>query len=767
MMATTSEPSPSMYGEPIVASIHPSPLPSNHVLGANLMDTVNYAVSKCLRAGLSRGVHTFRIAMPNSVVSERITIRDVPAEREPYVAVPHARASAFRLRGINDKERLQALRSSDQPRPARAGRRTAFYRDSHRLDALVEKSSQLERPSVKISQYQLPVPFSFGGGPPPEDRPLRAPVLGAIDTFSPRVRDPNYKRALENAVKLANYTSHDPDTLHPRFLNYVTERITSLDPRTRASFDAASSVLRAHWTAHGVHATPLDLSAAAPDKLPELIKHGSPGEYRACGVTDRKDPRLVEVMSKSLIRYGRAGRLVAAGKRAPAWVATTTQLGLTFGKDEPKSGKWNEAGGIDDPVPRFIFNLSPINYALCAFLHSSISRELQEKDPMHGPGYGPGRGRSGKFLSVVEKAFGNGFTVPEGEEMVMSDIDKWDANMREVLLAGSADTLEAHVDKSKLDPVAAATRATMYSVCRRQLLEKLVEHPSGYLLHVYGTMPSGSYRTSLDNTNANNMLLIGHLIDRLVDECGYTAPGAAEDVLRALPGRLVSYGDNQLFSAVIFKQFGLRYDAGKHAEYLARFGMRLKVSETEVTRQLGRVRFCSRAVVRTPHGLLITRPHTSFVAKMAARPEHDPLTDKLYVRAIMADHMGTDPITFEMLSQIDRQIDVPIDLTTVTPRVKPVLGAVALTMFGSDDEASMLAVLAGLSSQRIERRALLSLHTPRGTGTNRSMKVGSTIAPTEFFGGPLTDAAEWALNQTVDTWVDYMRATGQEGVFVE
>jgi len=530
--------------------------------------------------------------------------------------------------------------------------------------------------------------------------------------------------------------------------------------------DAARSLKRQMWSDWGVGAAARPLSDCEPSVLETMINKGSPGEYRRLGITDRRDPRLVAVMSMSLARYGTAGRLVHAGKREPKWVSDTIQPTLSFGKEEPKAAK-REDGRIVPPVPRFIFNLSPINYALAAFLHSDLSHSLQSSDPTHGPGFGPGRGRSGKFLDVVNVCFDGKFEVPEGEEMVMSDIAKWDASMPEALIYPTFDNIESAVTTSHMDSLARVTRNLMTRTARRQLGEKLLEHPSGYLLHLFGTMPSGSYYTSCVNTEGNNLLVLAHIIDRAVHETSFTAAGAAEVLRHSIRGRLVSYGDNQLFSAYLFKILGMAYDPDKHAEFLGRFGMKLKVDETEVTRSIARVRFCSRSVVQTPEGPIITRTHSSIASKLSARPEHDPVVDKLYVRAIMADHMGTDPIVYEMLSSIDRQIDVSLDVSTISPRVRPILAASAKSLYGSDADEFMLLVLRGLSASHVDRRALLTLHTPRG-GDLRAPNLGDSLTLGDsLFGGPLIPPARFCSEMSASQWINYLRRTGQTGVLTD
>ncbi|QAU09249.1 putative RNA-dependent RNA polymerase [Magnaporthe oryzae polymycovirus 1] len=747
--------------EPLTAVVVERPSPGVAQVIADVPSLLQTAIDVCLRSGLHRGSCDVVVTVGPQCVRQVFSAQRVPGRTPPHIATPHARAAAFRLDGNTEAEKLASLRAYDEPRPKPRGYKTPFYRSSARLNELAEAIGRMRNPSVRISQYQLPSAMSFGGGPTTPERPLRAPLLAAIDATQRRHPNIGYAQRVGGAAELGDYTTHDPDSLHPRFLNYVKERITSVDERTTRAMDTAVDLQTTVWRDQGISVDARPLSDAEPAVLSTMVNRGSPGEYRMFGVTDRRDPRLVKLMSDSILRYGAAGRRVAAGKRPPPWVATTIQPTLTFGKEEPKAAKL-ENGVRVPPVPRFIFNLSPANYGPAAFLHSDLSHELQEKDFTHGPGFGPGRGRSGKFLDIVNRSFGAGVSVPGDERLVMSDIDKWDGNVREALGYPTYDALESAVNKSHLPADEAAARSLLSGVARRQLMEKLVEHPSGYLLDMYGSMPSGSYYTSLVNTNANNLLILGHIVDRAANETEYTCAGAAEVLRHNLKGRLASYGDNQLFSEYLFKILGMRYDPAKHAEYLARYGMKLKIDETEVTDSIARVRFCSRAVVMTPHGPLITRTHSSIAAKLAARPEHDPVVDKLYVRALMADTMGTDPLLFEIMSRVDRSIDVPISLETITPRVKPVLASAAKTLFGSDADEYMLSVLHDLSTTIIDRRALLSLHTPAGAATKREMRTGTSLGVgVSLFGGPLTPAATWALSLTPDAWVAYLTETGQ------
>nr|WEW73470.1 RNA dependent RNA polymerase [Cladosporium ramotenellum polymycovirus 1]WEW73476.1 RNA dependent RNA polymerase [Cladosporium ramotenellum polymycovirus 1] len=755
------------YGTPLVVSLDPSPRLTSGQATAQITKALSSLVVNTLSVGIIATSHSFSVQNLVSGALETHSVDGISAGAPPFIATPTARAKAFRVPDRADGDIIAALRNYDQPKPLGGKSKTQFWRSADRLKAAVAEANKLSNPSLSVCQYQTPKAFSFGGGPPADERPLKVPVLGAIDEAAKHL-GATYGRTMHESVQLADYTSHDPETLHPRFLNYVNERITEVDRDTALVMEGAKTAQRGIWRDAGVEANARPLSDAAPPILSTLINRGSAGEYRSLGVTDRRDPRLVDLMSRSLSRYATVGKMISAGKRAPKWLETTQQPTLSFGKDEPKAAKRRKDGTIEPPIPRFIFNLSPINYALAVFLHGDLSHELQEKDVTYGPGFGPGRGRSSKFLDVVENAFKGGFKLHPDEPMVMSDIWKWDSFIREVLLELGIDNIEMAVNRADLDSPALAARAAMMGVSKRQLMHKLVEHPSGYLVDLYGAMPSGSYYTSLLNTNANNLLLMGHLIDRAAKETSYTVAGAAEVVRAIAPGLMVSYGDNQLFSARMFTRFGLKYDPNLHAEFLSRFGMKLKVDETEIATNISRVRFCSRAVVRTPEGLLVTRTHTALYQKLAARPEHDPITDKLYVRAIMADYMGTDPVAYEAFSQVDRQLDVALDISVVTPKIKKILAPTARSFYGAEDDQALLNVLASLRAGQIDRRALLSLHTPHAQATKKKMKLGtSTTIGGTLFGGPLTPAAAWAHDQTRSTWAKYLKETDQSGVLFD
>jgi len=168
---------------------------------------------------------------------------------------------------------------------------------------------------MRVCEYQIPEPFSFGGGPTTDERPLSAPALGAVRRLAKVVRDKDYHKRMVEAIDLGAYTTHDPETLHPRFLNYVHERVESVDKVTTRALALAQRMRVSMWKDLGLNVKARPLSDATPLNLLPQLKSGSPGEFRSLGAVNRREPRLVETMSASLMRYGEVGRLVSIGKK--------------------------------------------------------------------------------------------------------------------------------------------------------------------------------------------------------------------------------------------------------------------------------------------------------------------------------------------------------------------------------------------------------------------------------------------------------------------
>uniref|UniRef100_A0AB74UFD4 RdRp n=1 Tax=Phyllosticta capitalensis polymycovirus 2 TaxID=3367396 RepID=A0AB74UFD4_9VIRU len=720
---------------------------------------LSWYANRCFKGGMYKQSVTLDFEEAPQGVRQRVTVVGMQTGHKPYSASGHARAKGFRLQRRADGDVIAALREMDGPAVAPTQGVKKFSRRADRLRDAVNKANECVDPTMTISEFQMPVPFSFGAENVSEERPLKAPALAQAKKASVFFPDKAaYCDAAKSSIALGDHTHHDPDTLHPRFLEYVHERVRTVDAPTRQAMRAASTILVDMWRSRGCAPAARTFDDMEPPELYKLFNSGSPGEYRTLGATDRRDERLLETISSSLKRYIGAAARVERTSQRPSWIDSTMQPTLTFGKKEPKAAKLVNGERVA-PVPRLIFNVSPINYGLAAFLHSDVSKSLQAKDPTHGPGFGPSRGRSGKFLDVVNSHFSPTIFDTQGPKLIMSDILKWDANTCEALLGMAFDTLEEVVDKSSLSHRAKVCRALMVSVARRQLMHKLVEHPSGYFVNLFGCMPSGSFYTSLINTTANNLLVLGHAIDRATRESHMTASGAAAELRQVVEGTLVSYGDNQLFSEALLEPLSLKYDAAKHAEFLARFGMKLKVEETEVSTRLDRVRFCSRGAVMTPYGPLVTRSHTSLYAKLAGRPETDPVMDKLYVRAMMVDHIGTDPVVFSILDGIDSSIRIDLAGVRLTPGVKRVLEDTVKSIFGNNRQESFDQLLNAFRDSSISRRAVLSLHSRAGENLKTSLSFGAHL-----FDGPLTRAAEWASQQTPTSYVQYLYATGQERI---
>lgn len=649
--------------------------------------------------------------------------------------------------------------------PANNG--SKFRSDWRRLESAVKMRSTLVDPSFDVLPFQLPKPFSFEARDVPEERALRAPAMAAVRNMSKLVgTDAHIASEYANAIDMGDHTEHNPDTLHPRFLEYVKERVRVAPPEIDRALAVAKKVLHKVWKMKGVDIKARPMTDVQPEELVRILNPGGAGEYAHTGATGRTDKPMVAMLSLALGRYSAAAHAARRSQRRPRWINLTESPVKSFGKTEAKRAKMIN-GERQRPIPRFIFNPSPVNYAMGAFLHSDISKWLMKNDPTHGPGFGPGRGKDIKFRSMVERAFGRE-TVLVDDEAVMSDIQKWDASCTEALLIPSIDCLEEAVDKTGLTPDDILSRRAMFDASKRQLLSKIVEHPSGYLVRLYGAMPSGSVYTSLINTIGNDLLAIGCMVRQLMRK-GENPENFIDLLAEQVSQWLMSYGDNQLFFTRMFTNLGLKYDILDHADFLNKLGMKLKADETEVTKLLSRVRFCSRGMLMTPAGPIITRTHTAVLAKLAGRPTANPLDDKLYVRAMMADYLGTDPIAFEILRAVDEGINVLPTAKNLSTTGKKIVESAAKAIFGSKSDYDVNQIMDLVSRTVLDRRTLLSLHTAReDVDTNKQLRIGDALslgmsAPA----APLDPRADFMSRMNPGSFMEFLRSTNQTGIMYD
>nr|WGN91658.1 RNA-dependent RNA polymerase [Metarhizium anisopliae polymycovirus 1] len=745
--------------------------------GANrepISDVLGWVAQRYARGGVRRKDLNFRLRGVAGRKSEDVTLRSVIEPNSVLPEVPTTRPPYRDVGGDTAEERMAGLAEMETSTRKKSKAFNSFDRKAARLADAVAKRARYRNPSFQICRLQLPFTYGFRSKAVSQERGLLAPTLEAVRRVKKR---PGYPKeasdALDEAIDLGDYTVHDPETLPKRFLEYVHERIDGVCKDTQADFIRAVEIMYAVWRSAGVEAKARPFSEATPEGLDELFTSGNAGEYRKNGVESRRDPRALRMLSEHVQGFSAAGRNLLVGLPPPPFVDRLDHVTTSFGKREPKRAKM--VGGTRvPPVPRFIFNPSPCSYAMGAFLHHDISHSLQSRDPLHGPGFGPGRGRAIKLTRVVARACPEGTILRDGAQAVMSDIEKWDANMSEFLIRLSFDALEAYVDKSDLSDLDRASREAACRYMRRTLMEKLVEHPSGYLVHLYGCMPSGSFYTSLLNTVGNTLLALALVARRC------RLAGVELDVAKAAlaaDGALLSYGDNQLIITTVFKELGVDYDIDDHAALLREVGMRLKKDETEVSNRLDRIRFCSRAVVRTPDGFAITRTHADVVAKLVARPTDNNVDDKLYVRAMMADYLGVDPIVHRMLCDVDATIRVNVDAVRSCERHRDTLRSAAATVYGRKDDDAIVAVAQLMAQSTVDRRVLLELTQPRSVNSVESV-MERTGAPTTAryrtrFAASLgiqdkdphlEGPARWLANQDEVGWLDYLSRTNQLGV---
>nr|QKK35425.1 RNA-dependent RNA polymerase [Erysiphe necator associated polymycovirus 8] len=703
----------------------------------------------------------FRVAGVDGKRDGEVTIRHTSTQGKDHKCFRSTRATLVRVKG-SEWDKLKQLERMDtrDDEVLPTGR---MSRKSSRLNDAVAKASTLKDPSFRIYSLQRRTPMGFGGVPSSRDRPLRPHGLVVADQLARHsgTVDEAYKETMIRAIEMGDFTTHDPDTLHPRFLEYVHERIRTVPRKQEMSLVFAKQVMHAIWRRAGVKAVSLTSADTTEEKTRDRIHAGSSGEYCEKGIRSRNHPKMHKLLSRSLERFVVAGKARANGRPVAPWVHFTQQPVMSFGKTELKPAKEVDGERVL-PVPRFIFNVSPVNYALASFLHGDLSHQLQELDPTHGPGFGPARARCGKFTDKVRDHLRPDGSYRLTHRAIMSDISKWDANMSEALISVAFDTMEEYVDKSKLSEHDKHMRELMVMVSKRQMLSKIVEHPSGYFVELYGCMPSGSFYTSVLNTVANDLLAIS-LLGSLLLEKGVRDLSAHVEEASMIAGRsLVSYGDNQLIFESLFTRFGLAYDVQKHADHLRVFGMTLKVDETDVSDKVGRVRFCSRGAVVTPYGLAVTRSHESVFQKIGGRPVEDPVHNKLYVRALMVDLIGTDPSIHAGLCVIDESIAVPSHYRVSGDKVQRIVAPFAKRLFGNDDPRSVEAFAQLLQTAGPpDRRTLISLARSR-LDAGAVLKFGvSLVVGGENVAG-LDKIGEWLASLGPEEYRKYLIDTGQE-----
>nr|BED98301.1 MAG: RNA-dependent RNA polymerase [Aspergillus flavus polymycovirus 1] len=741
---------------------------------AECCEVVQWLTDRYARKGQKRKDRQVVFGGMEEVDDFVVTARAHPEDDTQEYIRPVSRAPYVPLVGESETEKLAALAAFDTKGDAKRKKKTLFERKASRLLTAVKKREHFVNPSFRILTHQLPYTWGFKSRPVTQERGLTGSLLSATDKM---LKHPLYpvsaKEPVRQAIDLGDFTEHDPDTLPERFLEYIHERTEYFDSDTDVHYQKAVGVMHRIWRNAGVDAKARRFADVSPDTLDAIFTSGNAGEYRLNGVTSRRDPRVLGMLTDHIRRFGQLGPGLVRGRPVPEWVNTLDHINTSFGKKEAKAAKYRDGERIK-PVPRFIFNPSPCQYSAGAFLHSDISKQLQKLDPTHGPGFGPGRGHARKFLRIVERHMGTGDELPPGVLAIMSDIEKWDANMSEALLSTSFWALESFVDVSDLSPDDRAARRAMCGYIERGLREKIVEHPAGYLVKLYGCMPSGSFYTSLLNTIGNDLLALAMLFERAHKLGKELDP---DKVAELAAHCLISYGDNQLIINKLFTEFGFDYDVDHHADFLRRAGMKLKVDETEVTNRLSRIRFCSRGVLWTPAGLVVTRQHDSVVAKLAGRPTINELDDKLYVRAMMCDYMGVDPVIHQMLDDVDRTIHVTIDAVEATKKHRATIESAAMHIYNRKDNDAIAATAYLMSSERMSRSMLLELISPktseepeevRKRGERQAKHRGrlrSSLTVGYRHRDPvLSEVGQWLDSQTPDSFLEYIDVTRQTGI---
>ncbi|BCM78286.1 RNA-dependent RNA polymerase [Hadaka virus 1] len=577
---------------------------------------------------------------------------------------------------------------------------------------LVEKSMRMKNPSMVLDVRQLPQAFVLPADTGRVEPYLQSFVVPSINTLVNPWKEhvKGLRPKLVEEATLGNYTRHDPAKLRERVSRYCRERITEFKGETARVVGLGISLLEEVKKKNCIKVHARRIEDLGVDDLDRLMKNGSAGEYKYFGYRKRKDPELLGMLHNTIVNFLPAARAFMRTGRYPIGRLYPEVLTILFGKKETVSDKIVN-GEREEKVQRCIFDGPPNPYAIGAFLYGDLIESFKKGDPTFGPGMGKARKKDRKVQEFLHRSFPKG--VISKFKMVMADIKHWDTSLVEAMIYGILDMYERLVDKSNLGPDEKIARQWLVELNAHYLIDKHVAHPSGFVFLMKGCMGSGSFFTSPINTDSNTAYFFSY--------CFY-----ASGVTNLLPcfvdiaGMSVrSNGDNQLGSSELVETMGVDYDLVKHKEFLSRVGMEMKPSETIISQELQHVAYCSTKFIRLPgnDGLdgpfVPVRPYGSLMPKLFANEVPDQLSAKLYVRALMLDTLGVDPVLFDYLSEIDNSIgEVDIDKSKVGKRkYGKMLRDIVVKLFGEDDEDGLREVIEKSLNSGFDRRTCLSLLT--------------------------------------------------------
>lgn len=592
---------------------------------------------------------------------------------------------------------------------------------------VVEKSKKLKNPTMRLCKQQLPTSYVV-----PRDKREQEKILQDFTTTSMEVLFENHeskvnsklRERLDDLTRLGKYTRHNPEELRHRVLRYCNERLVSYEGAIQDCINLGKETLRMvkNSSCHLVQAR--TISGLTEEDLYNIMNNGSPGEYKYFGVKSRKSPELLRTTFLLIKSYLQAARATLENGDYPMKQLAPEVLTLLFGKREVVSDSI-EKGELKSKVQRCIFDCSPVPYALASFLFDDLATQFKKYDPTFGPGFGKARGNDWKIIDFLNHSFSK--SVISEAKMIMADVKGWDTTLKEAIIEILMDLWDSMIDKSNLDQAETLARKWLVELSLEYIQRKIIAHPSGFVFELYGCMPSGSWFTSNFNTDANTIFFYAM--------CYYiSGRRRVYQDLDVLNNCVRSNGDNQLASDELITRMGGVYNLEKHKSFFKELGLELKPSETMVSNQLQHVAYCSTKYYRVENGdcpcvFIPIRPWSLILPKLYGKELDDMLTAKFYVRQIMIDTMGTDPLIFEYLSYIDSKLG-SIDLGQLKGSKKKILKSlkdVCVKLTGEEVESE--DILEMLSDSDFSREACISLISKRydnlKTGYKYKYKLGT------------------------------------------
>jgi len=687
-------------------------------------------------------------------------------------------------------------------------------RDPSLLAPLIEKAGKMQNPSVRISRHQLVTPTTRRDEEVKGNPLLRTHVDEFIDGFVSELETADffsvgkgknigsspYENLRVNMLKRAQegqYTCHNRADLSKRWENYVQERIQEFTGIESAAIHCATVILQKMLDISGATVCAQELLSYGPEQILERCNPGNANDYKVfSGIKKRTDPEMVNIGLTMFQRLIQMSDAISAGMVVTKSDVYKESICTSFGKTEVVGSTVGADGGRVKKNCRAIFPTSPVDYFKKTFLFYDLAQELKERFPCYGPGFAAGRAHDKKVVDLLKHALDGGkpttreSAYAEGRpiRIINRDMKHWDTRMSEAAILTTLEILESRVNKNSLSQREKNIRSLVYDVAADEVLTKLVEHPSGYLMWVSGTLPSGTYVTSLLNSMCNVLLCIACPIYLSMkygkklwaqDDILTHAGELAEIALRSI----ICNGDNQMGTDELYNFFGLSFSPERDDEFFSAIGMKVKIDECGDTTRLDQCMFSQRKFVSLKGELYPTRCVDSLLKKMYAKPFTSALDAKLYVRCMMVDYLAIDPLIFKLLKSIDSSLYVPPqDLFNHLSSAGENYKEFIMNSFGREkmDQVQWDEIVAELCRASPSRPCILSLLLPTN---ERPVSDDKEAAARGFIVGSGGDDVDKVMKYlltsqckktigdlskiSVRDWLRVLKTTGQTEIFFE